>query len=138
MYWFFGHVPKRLDKKDTVNFKLFDVTASLANYRIHILPNISRSKGNQTLKFGQLVECNMWNIFLEKLYTKYDGEASPNLFSEKLNLSLDLWINSLRFYIVCFYCISSWGLLKHIKTKLQTTFFYLILSIFFFFLKKEV
>ena len=33
---------------------------------IHILPNISRSKGNQTTKFGQLIEYNMINIFLEK------------------------------------------------------------------------
>ena len=37
---------------------------------IHILPNISRSKGNQTMKFGQLIEYNMRNIFLEKSYTK--------------------------------------------------------------------
>ena len=29
---------------------------------IHILPNISRSKGNQTMD-GQLRECNMSNIF---------------------------------------------------------------------------
>ena len=36
---------------------------------IHILPNIS-SKGNQTMKFGQLIEYNMRNIFLEKSYTK--------------------------------------------------------------------
>ena len=26
---------------------------------IHIMPNISRSKGNQTTKFGQLVEYNI-------------------------------------------------------------------------------
>ena len=26
---------------------------------IHILPNISRSKGNQTMKSGQSIECNM-------------------------------------------------------------------------------
>ena len=32
--------------------------------------NISRSKGNQTMKFGQLTEYDMTNIFLEKLYTK--------------------------------------------------------------------
>ena len=32
---------------------------------IHILPNISRSKGNQTIKFGQLIECNMRKVFLE-------------------------------------------------------------------------
>ena len=37
---------------------------------IHILTNISRSKGNQTMKFGQLIECNMKNIFLEKSSTK--------------------------------------------------------------------
>ena len=32
---------------------------------IHILPIISRRKSNQTMKFGQLIECNMRNIFLE-------------------------------------------------------------------------
>ena len=29
---------------------------------IHILPNISRSKGSQTMKFGQLIEYNKINI----------------------------------------------------------------------------
>ena len=33
---------------------------------IHILPNISRNKGNQTITFGQLIECNMKNIIFEK------------------------------------------------------------------------
>ena len=33
---------------------------------IHILPNISQSKGNQTVKIGQLIEYNR-NIFLQKL-----------------------------------------------------------------------
>ena len=37
---------------------------------IHTLLNISRSKGNQTMKFGPLIECNMSNIFLEKSNTK--------------------------------------------------------------------
>ena len=57
---------------------------------IHILPNISRSKGNQTMKFGQLIECNMRNIFLEKSHTKCGGETSPRPFSEKLKLSIFL------------------------------------------------
>ena len=35
---------------------------------IHILSNITRSKGNQAMKFGQLIEYNMRNIFLEKSY----------------------------------------------------------------------
>ena len=40
------------------------------------------------MKFGQLIECNMRNIFLEKSYTKYDGETSPRLFYEKFILSI--------------------------------------------------
>ena len=36
-----------------------------------------RSKSNQAMKIGQLIECNMRNIFLEKSYTKCDGETSP-------------------------------------------------------------
>ena len=49
---------------------------------IHISPNISRSKGNQVTKFNQLIEYNMRNIFLEKSYTKYDGETIHRPFSE--------------------------------------------------------
>ena len=55
-----------------------------------MLPNISRSKGDQTMKFGQLIEYNMRNIFLEKSYTKYDGETSSRPFSEKLKLTISL------------------------------------------------
>ena len=43
---------------------------------IHIFTNIS-SKGNEAMKFGQLLEYNMTNIFLEKSYTKCGGETSP-------------------------------------------------------------
>ena len=57
---------------------------------IHIFPNISRSKDNQTTKFGQLIECNMRNIFLEKSYRKCGGETSPTPFSEKLKLNTSL------------------------------------------------
>ena len=51
---------------------------------IHILHNISRSKNNQTMKFGQLIERNMRNIFIEKSYTKCGGETSPRSFSRKI------------------------------------------------------
>ena len=37
---------------------------------IHILPDISDSKGEQTMKFGQLLEYNKRNIFLQKLRRK--------------------------------------------------------------------
>ena len=34
------------------------------------------------MKFGQLIEHSTRNNFLEKLYTKYDGEANPNPFTK--------------------------------------------------------
>ena len=45
---------------------------------IHILSSISRIKANQTMKFGQLLECNMKNIFLEKLKIKCGGQLFPD------------------------------------------------------------
>ena len=35
---------------------------------IHILPYISGSRDNQTMKFGQLIKSNMRNVFLETSY----------------------------------------------------------------------
>ena len=72
--WLFCHVTKRLNKEDQVNSKFYDVTAWLRNNCIHILPNASRNRKNQTMKFCQLIECNMRNTFLEKLSTKCGGE----------------------------------------------------------------
>ena len=37
---------------------------------IHILPNTSQSKGNQTMKSGQLIEYNKTNNFLKMLCEK--------------------------------------------------------------------
>ena len=45
--------------------------------------NIWRSRGIHSMKFGQLIECNIKNIFLEKSYAKYGGETSCRPFSEK-------------------------------------------------------
>ena len=44
---------------------------------MYILPNISRSKGNQAMKLSQLIEYNMRNIFLRKSQTKCGGESIP-------------------------------------------------------------
>ena len=37
-----------------------------------------------------MMEYNMKNIFLEKLYTKRRGETIPRTFSEKVKLSISL------------------------------------------------
>ena len=72
-----------------VNFKIYDLTDWKTN-TIHILPNISRSKDNQTMKFGHLIEYNMRNIFLEKSYTKCGGGLVPRPFYKKSKLSISL------------------------------------------------
>ena len=53
---------------------MYDVTIWEKAIAIHMLPNISTSKGNQTMKFGQLVKHNRKIIFLEKSYTKCGGK----------------------------------------------------------------
>ena len=55
-------------------------------------------KGSQTMEFGQLIEYNIRNIFIEKSYTKYGGETILRSFFH---------INSLKFYTVCFYGMPS-------------------------------
>ena len=52
---------------------------------IHIWPNMSRNKDNQTIKFCELIECNMRNIFLEKSYTKCVEKGLPRPFSKNQN-----------------------------------------------------
>ena len=66
------------------------MTAQIGNQVItlHIFPNILRSKGNQTTKFGQLIDYSMRKgFFFKKPYTEYGGETHPRAFSEKLKLS---------------------------------------------------
>ena len=57
---------------------------------IYTLLNISRIKGNQTMKLGQLIECDMRNTFLEKSCAKCDGETIPRPFSKKSKLRISL------------------------------------------------
>ena len=42
------------------------------------------------MKFGQLLENNKRNIFVEKSYTKFGGKTIPRPFSKKLKLSMYL------------------------------------------------
>ena len=60
---------------------------------IRILTNISRSKGNRAMNFGQLIEYYMRNIFLEESYAKCGGDTIPRYYSfskiSKLSMPLD-------------------------------------------------
>ena len=57
---------------------------------IHILSNISQSKGNQKIRFGQLIKDNLKNNFLEKSYIKFVGETITRPFSKKSKLIISL------------------------------------------------
>ena len=76
----FNH--QRVHKKAKVIFKIYDVISREKMIIIHILPEISKSKGNQTVKFGQLLQYNIRNIFLEVSCTKFGGETSPRPFTK--------------------------------------------------------
>ena len=59
-----------LIRKIRLTSELMTSQPGLQTIGIHILPNISQSKVNQTMKFGQLIEFNKKNIFLQKLSRK--------------------------------------------------------------------
>ena len=59
-----------LIRKIRLTSKFMTSQPGLQTIAIHILPNISQSKGNQTMKYGQLIEYNKRNIFLQKLCGK--------------------------------------------------------------------
>ena len=94
----FGQVEKGLIRKIRLFLKFMTSQLGKQTIATCILPNISRSKNNQAMKFGQLMEYNTRNIFLEKSYTKCSGETTPRPFStkSKLNISLDL-----QFKVLC-------------------------------------
>ena len=57
---------------------------------MYILPNILRNKGNQTMKFGHLIECNMRNIFLKNHIQKIVEKLFLEPFFKKSKLSIPL------------------------------------------------
>ena len=61
------------------------------------------------MKFGQLIEYNMRKIFLKNHTQNVVDKLFPDSFLKSQNWAY-LWMNSLTFYTVCFYCMSSWGL----------------------------
>ena len=51
----------------------------LQTIAIHVLPKISQSKGNQTMKFGQLIEYNKRNIFFKNYAENEASRLVPDL-----------------------------------------------------------
>ena len=72
---------------------------------IHELSNIWKIKGNMTMKFGQLIEQNMRNIFLVQSYTKCVLETNSRSFFKRSKLSTsqdqqsEIWSSLLLLYV---------------------------------------
>ena len=64
----FSYVGKRFDKKAKVILKFMTSQTGQQIITIHLLPDISRSKDNQAMKFVQLIEYNVRNCFFKKVY----------------------------------------------------------------------
>ena len=61
---------------------------------IYILLKSLSSKNNQSIKVGQLIECKVKDIILEKSYTKCDEQSSSASFSEKSKMNIFLYQQS--------------------------------------------
>ena len=75
------------------------------------------------MEFGQLIEYNLRNIFLEESYTNCGGKTIPWPFFKKSKLSISLDQYSKVLYIL--FLFAQLRLSKLIETKLQTTGIYL-------------
>ena len=63
----FGQVEQQLFRKKSLISKFLTSQSGKQTIAIHTLPNTSRSKGNQTMKFDQLIEFDMRNRFHTKV-----------------------------------------------------------------------
>ena len=91
------------------------------------MPNISWSNGNQTMKFGQLNVT--WETFFLKNHPQNVMEKLvPEPFLKNENWAY-LWINSLKFYTVCFFVVWQVEGYRNILKLSCRTCFHLILSL---------
>ena len=128
--WLFGDVYIRLGQKDQVNFKIYEVIIWLAsNCNTHIARYLKKYRQSDNEIWSVNIEYNMRNPSLKNHTQNIMEKLIPGFFLKNQNW-VYLCSYSLKFYIVCFYCMPSWGLLKCIETNLHTTFFYLKLSLF--------
>ena len=69
------------------------------------------------MKFGQLIEHNTSGIFLKNQAQNAMEILFPDPFLKNQNWEY-LWINSLKFYRACFFCMAGWGISKYTEDHL--------------------
>ena len=84
--WLFGYVERQLGKSNLLwTSKFMTSKTGQQIITIQILPNFWRSKGNQAMKFGQLIKYKKRNIFLKSHEENKVGRLvpDPSLFLKK-------------------------------------------------------
>ena len=104
--WLSDHVQNSLIRKIMLISKFVTSQTGKQTIAIHILSNISRSKSDQTMKFGQLIEYNMkhfsWKIMHKIWWKKY----SQTLFQKiKIEHISELIVYKVLYSL--FYCMPS-------------------------------
>ena len=110
---------KDLIKK--VNFEIYDVTTWLTNNQnTHIAQHFTK-KVNQTIKFGQLIEYNKRNIFIQKIF-EWETSSRPPFFCLKKRTSHEVKASGLNLDSIYTYsdCLN----LAYNKNKLHETLDY--------------
>ena len=82
------------------------------------MPNISRIKGNQTLKFGQLIDYNNRNISFGESNKNKVGTLVPDLFLFFKNALYEVKANGLKVSFIQVWLSSTW---QTIKNKIHAT-----------------
>ena len=72
-----------MQENDLINLKFMTSSAGKQIIAIRILPNISKSKGNKTMKFGQLIEYNVKIFFFKNHAENKVGRLIPDVFFKK-------------------------------------------------------
>ena len=73
---FWSYRRNGLIRKIRLTSKLMTSQTRLQTISIHVMHKTSQNKGNQTMKFGQLIEYNKIEIFLQKLCRKWGKESN--------------------------------------------------------------
>ena len=65
---------------------MVSITGGKQIVRIYIVPNISKSLRNQTMKLSEFIEYNMKKIFFLKSYVNCGRKIDPRPFSKKIEI----------------------------------------------------
>ena len=123
-----------VNSKDEVNFEFYDVPTWLASTCNTYISQYSTCKGNQTMKYSQLIEYNTRNIFVEKSYTKCAGETIHRFLFKisKLSISLDQYCKVLNSFFVLY------ANLRAIKIWSQAADYFLLPNVKLFYKTKKL